>query len=102
AHMAVESEKGSANSAEVKFRFLYLLKEGPANESFGIHVARLAGIPKPVVARAWKVLEELEQGSCISANAEDAGQLSLFSAAPAPVERHPVFTEIDRLDPNRL
>src|SRR6185437_11396087 len=101
AHMAVESEKGATNSAEVKFRFLYLLKEGPANESFGIHVARLAGIPKPVVARAWKVLEELEEGAQVSAHAptqlENAGQLSLF--APEP---HPVLTEIDRLDPNRL
>ncbi len=55
AHMAVESSRGS-------LRFLYLLRDGPANESFGIQVAKLAGIPTPVVNRAWKVLAELESG----------------------------------------
>ncbi len=54
AHMAVESARGN-------LRFLFLLRDGPANESFGIQVAKLAGIPTTVVNRAWKVLAELEE-----------------------------------------
>ena len=36
---------------------------GPANKSYGIHVARLAGLPKSVTARAKSLLEKLEGGS---------------------------------------
>ena len=43
--------------------FLYKLEEGPANKSYGIHVAELAGLPKSVVRRAKKVLEQLENFS---------------------------------------
>jgi DNA mismatch repair protein MutS len=104
AHMAVESE---GTGAAAQFRFLYVLKEGPANESIGIHVARLAGIPKAVVSRAWKVLDELERSSKVSAQVADTNQLSLFAMAPIhdePVEPtpHPVLTQIDQLDPNRM
>lgn len=101
AHMAVETQGNHANAS---FRFLYVLKNGPANESFGIHVARLAGIPKPVVARAWKVLEELEQTS-VQAEGADSNQLSFFSAAqqePAIQEPHPALTQLGDLDPNTL
>ncbi|CAM6054061.1 unnamed protein product [Sphagnum tenellum] len=63
AHMAVasEMEREQGNS----LRFLYELRENPTNESFGIHVAQLAGLPKPVIERAWRVLEELE-GTALS------------------------------------
>ncbi len=66
AHMAVESARGN-------LRFLYQLRDGPANESFGIQVAKLAGIPTTVVNRAWKVLAELE-----GAGVGGAAQASLF------------------------
>jgi DNA mismatch repair protein MutS len=41
--------------------FLYTVSEGPASQSYGIHVAQLAGIPLPVVQRAKEKLLELEQ-----------------------------------------
>lgn len=41
--------------------FLYELAEGASDRSYGIHVAKLAGIPKEVTERAWEVLEELER-----------------------------------------
>lgn len=44
-------------------KFLYKLEEGPANKSYGIHVAELAGLPKSVVKRAKKVLQQLENFS---------------------------------------
>jgi DNA mismatch repair protein MutS len=76
AHMAVESEKTGKSS---NLRFLYQLKEGPTNESFGVHVARIAGLPRPVIDRAWKVLEDLENGN-LHPQAQTA-QLSLFDLA---------------------
>ena len=77
AHMSVESERNHKSNS---LRFLYELREGPTNESYGIHVAQLAGLPKPVIERAWAVLEELELHSARPSNTE---QLSLFDS-PAP------------------
>lgn len=79
AHMAAEATGG-------KLRFLYQLKSGPTNESFGVHVAQLAGIPAPVIERAWQVLERLEAqaGPAASLEAADRSQLSLFDLREAP------------------
>ena len=41
--------------------FLHKIVEGPASKSYGIHVAKLAGIPKPVIARSREVLDELQR-----------------------------------------
>ncbi len=57
AHMAVAAP---AQTNETQLRFLYQLREGAANESFGIQVAQLAGLPRGVIDRAWKVLARLE------------------------------------------
>ncbi|MFN3466972.1 MAG: MutS-related protein, partial [Candidatus Brocadiales bacterium] len=43
--------------------FLRKIVEGGTDKSYGIHVARLAGVPKEVVARAKEILEELEANS---------------------------------------
>jgi len=106
AHMAVEGSKGAQDTS---FRFLYLLQEGPANESFGIHVARLAGLPKPVIDRAWKVLDELESQSVQATSPRETNQLSLFDfnepqieAAPELLPPHPVLQELEATNINEL
>ncbi len=72
--MAVKNYHMSVMEKAGDIRFLHLLKSGPATKSYGIHVARLAGIPKAVVERAQKLLKELEaQKSSVSP------QLSLMS-----------------------
>ena len=43
--------------------FLHHIQEGPANRSYGIQVAKLAGIPAPVLAAAQEKLLELERGA---------------------------------------
>ncbi len=43
--------------------FLYKVEPGPADRSFGIHVAKLAGVPKPVLERAADILRQLEKGN---------------------------------------
>jgi len=43
--------------------FLHRLAPGAASQSYGIQVAKLAGVPREVIARAQEVLENLESGS---------------------------------------
>jgi DNA mismatch repair protein MutS len=68
--------------------FLHEVAEGAADRSYGVHVARLAGLPEAVLARAEEVLHRLEQGEAKS-TADLAEDLPLFAAAlsrtrPAP------------------
>src|SRR5438874_11530679 len=82
--------------------FLHRLEPGGADRSYGIHVGRLAGLPAPVVTRAWQVLKLLEAGHHVAHQRPpaplDATQLGLF-AAPAP---DPLLLELDGLDVNSL
>jgi DNA mismatch repair protein MutS len=84
--------------------FLHRLEAGGADRSYGIHVGRLAGLPDPVVTRAWQVLKLLEAGHHVASqpppplSPADATQLGLF-AAPAP---DPMLLELDGLDVNTL
>jgi DNA mismatch repair protein MutS len=54
--VAVAEEKGEVV-------FLHRILEGGADRSYGVYVGRLAGLPQPVIARAWELLAELEAGS---------------------------------------
>jgi DNA mismatch repair protein MutS len=63
--------------------FLHEVAPGTADRSYGIHVARLAGLPAAVVGRAEEVLEALEQGKQGRSVARLVDDLPLFSAAMA-------------------
>jgi DNA mismatch repair protein MutS len=61
---------------------LHELAEGPADRSYGLAVAKLAGVPAPVIARARSVLERLEKGRAETGGiAAGLGDLPLFAAA---------------------
>ncbi len=64
--------------------FLHEVAAGAADRSYGIHVARLAGLPPQVVARAEEVLAALEKGEQGSAVARLADDLPLFAALAKP------------------
>jgi DNA mismatch repair protein MutS len=85
--------------------FLHRLEPGGADRSYGIHVGRLAGLPAPVVTRAWQVLKLLEAGHHVAKQAApaplDAAQLALFGQAPTP-SPDPLLLELDGLDVNTL
>ncbi|KFN89671.1 DNA mismatch repair protein MutS [Tetragenococcus muriaticus] len=70
--------------------FLHKMMEGPADKSYGIHVAKIAGLPKDLLERADSILQALEKGKTLqnqnlsekSSEMEDSGknqQLSLFN-----------------------
>jgi DNA mismatch repair protein MutS len=88
--------------------FLRRIQEGAADRSYGIHVARLAGVPDAVVARAREVLRTLEgaQGAATTRIAthqpapEAVRELQMGLFAPAPP--HPAVEALKALDPNAL
>jgi DNA mismatch repair protein MutS len=83
--------------------FLHRLEPGGADRSYGIHVGRLAGLPAPVVARAWQVLALLEAGHHVADRPvpplPDASQLGLFGADGSA---HPLLKELAQLDLNAV
>lgn len=84
--------------------FLHEVAPGPADRSYGVHVARLAGVPAPVVARAREVLERLESEAHAPAQLDD---LPLFAAAmpepvrtgPSPMEKAMAELDVDGMSP---
>jgi len=81
--------------------FLRRIEAGVADRSYGIHVARMAGIPRPVLRRARQVLARLESASDSRRGWIDQDQLDLFSPPPEP-EPDPLIDEIRSLDPDDL
>lgn len=82
--------------------FLHALKEGPANQSYGLQVAALAGVPRQVIALARKRLRELELAALRHAE-QTSSQLSLFDGpTTAPTAPDPVLSELDALNPDDL
>ena len=71
--------------------FLHEVRQGTADRSYGVQVARLAGLPEPVVARARQVLDLLEKGDREGTKAHDAllDDLPLFSAVQRPATPNP-------------
>jgi DNA mismatch repair protein MutS len=69
-----------------KIVFLYKVNPGPANKSYGLHVAQLAGVPAPVIQRAKLKLKELEQISPLNQK-----------AAPPPLQTSPLATNFHAL-----
>ncbi|MDG1444978.1 MAG: DNA mismatch repair protein MutS [Methylophilaceae bacterium] len=78
--------------------FLHKVEEGAANQSYGIQVAQLAGIPKSVVAAARRKLMQLEKQQ----QAEHQADLFVASAAPAAAPLHPVLSALETIQPDDL
>lgn len=78
--------------------FLHKVEEGAANQSYGIQVAQLAGIPQSVVAAARRKLMQLEKQQ----QAEHQADLFVASAAPAAAPLHPVLSALETIQPDDL
>ncbi len=79
--------------------FMHAVKEGPANQSYGLQVAALAGVPKTVIKRAQQRLLQLESQSANTPAGETVEQFSLF--AP-PAEDHPALDALKDINPDEL
>jgi DNA mismatch repair protein MutS len=81
--------------------FLHKVGPGGTDRSYGIQVARLAGLPKAVIARAREILAELSQnpGARVPGQPEPAPQLGLFPHAPDPVLKELGALDVSSLTP---
>jgi DNA mismatch repair protein MutS len=86
--------------------FLHEVARGAADRSYGLAVAKLAGLPAPVLARARSVLAKLEEGRAATGGiAAGLDDLPLFAAAAqeaAPSARDPVAAALAEVDPDAL
>ncbi|MEO6025654.1 MAG: DNA mismatch repair protein MutS [Candidatus Binatia bacterium] len=87
--------------------FLRRIVAGPANRSYGVEVARLAGLPVEVVERARGLLATLERGELLSEAGRDApaaeasagAQLGLFAPRPSVIETRLRAIDVTRMTP---
>ena len=99
-NVAVSEEQG-------KVVFLRRIVPGGADRSYGVHVARLAGLPGAVVNRAWEVLKDLEDGASAHSRSEKGvsrGRVGSRGGAPPPQQlpligaTSPAFDSLLELD----
>src|SRR5512143_570725 len=79
--------------------FLHAVEEGPASQSYGIQVARLAGVPSPVIHAARRHLRELEDAQLQPGPQGDLFAAHLPNDAPPP---HTALDQLRELDPDTL
>jgi len=83
--------------------FLHSVGEGAADRSYGIHVARLAGLPAAVITRAEAVLKTLEKGEHAATVTKLADDLPLFTTkAPEPEKASAVEERLKTVQPDSL
>ena len=90
--------KVSVSEDEGKVIFLYQIVQGGADKSYGIHVAKIAGMPSPVVQRAEQIMQQLEKssGRAVQIDPEAPKQMTLFP------KTNPLLEEMSKLDVNSL
>jgi len=90
--------------------FLHRIVEGGTDRSYGIHVARLAGVPKDLVARAREILRDIEEdaaglaprlagGASLAADGAAHAQAELYPPRLAALERELRSLDLDRMSP---
>ena len=88
-----ESERGIV--------FLRKIVKGGTDKSYGIHVAKLAGLPSHVLKRAEEMLQKLEK-STVKTKEPKEKQLSLFGPTDEELKHAAICTELKSMDPNHL
>jgi DNA mismatch repair protein MutS len=88
----------AVSEADGQVVFLHKIIPGGADRSYGIHVAQLAGLPKPVIQRANEILLQLEtsSGSATKIDPHRQRQIALFP------ETNPLLDELGDLDMNEM
>jgi DNA mismatch repair protein MutS len=79
--------------------FLHAVKDGPANQSYGLQVASLAGVPRDVIKRAKHYLKTLESQQAVHGNSPQ-GQLELSVATET--ETDSLRDAVESLDPDSM
>jgi DNA mismatch repair protein MutS len=82
--------------------FLRRVVPGGANKSYGIDVARLAGLPTKVIGRAREIMSRLEGGSALGTSAQLSLGAVLAPQVPLATQASPVVSKLAAIDINRM
>lgn len=98
------SESGSSKSSSSKLIFSHKVAEGPANQSYGIQVAQLAGLPNVVIKNAKQLLNYFEQHGTHEADtpSEIMPQLDLLDETPQTTEQNEALALLENIIPDDL
>ena len=94
----VSAKEWTNSEGKTEVVFLHKIVQGPADKSYGIHVAQLAGLPDACIERSKEILRELESKNYIEVKQPEKDvtpMLPIFSS-------HPVMDEIKMADPDNL
>ncbi|HSV85777.1 MAG TPA: DNA mismatch repair protein MutS [Levilinea sp.] len=88
----------AVTESQGKVVFMHKIVAGGADRSYGIHVAHLAGLPRPVIQRASEILKQLElsSGKAVHIDPAASQQMALFP------ETNPMLDELKKMDINAL
>jgi len=95
-NIAVKEWTNALGKTEVVF--LHKIASGPADKSYGIHVAQLAGLPESAITRAREILHTLETKGNIKVASSDENQTPLFPLFSG----HPVLDEVKQCDADNM
>ena len=98
-HASMANVHLDATEHEDHVVFMHHIQEGPANRSFGLEVAKLAGVPTGVLLHARQKLGELESQQMVERPPAIGGQKDLFST---PTVNSPVLDVLSDIDPDQL
>jgi DNA mismatch repair protein MutS len=80
--------------------FMHKVEDGAANQSYGLQVAQLAGIPRSVVNAAKRKLTQLENNQVASSTQQP--DMFVVDALPKEIAAHPVVSELEIIQPDDL
>ena len=101
---------GAVEDADGQLHFLHQIQTGPADKSYGIHVAALAGLPDELIANATHILSQLENQKSVIVASEPvapvpvssvqqlAEQVPLFDVATTDDKTQQLLAQLDQLD----
>jgi DNA mismatch repair protein MutS len=97
-HAGVKNYTVAVKEQNEDVLFLRKIVEGGADRSYGIHVARLAGLPAPVISRAQEVLAQLEQADTAKPQSSPASPGNMPRPDPSLPAPHPIIEEVRQID----
>ena len=104
-HKRIKNFNVSVKEIDKKIHFIRKLVKGGSEHSFGIHVAKVAGMPKKIISKAEKILKNLELDKTQNTqkeinNLENQNQLSFFQLDDPILSD--IRNEIENLDVNSI
>ncbi|HTE15477.1 MAG TPA: DNA mismatch repair protein MutS, partial [Burkholderiales bacterium] len=82
--------------------FLHSVEEGPANQSYGLQVAQLAGVPSSVIRAARRNLQALEEKGAMASPQRDLFSNPAAAPEPESLQEHAIVSALRAVDPDAL